>query len=63
MTPKEFEVVCATIEHVMLEAYRRGQADQVAGKVEDEKRFHLTRASRLQIKTNIEKALKPQKTR
>ena len=63
MTPKEFEVVVATIEHVMLAAYQRGQADQAAGKVEDEKRFHLSRASRLQLKTSLEKALKPAKNR
>jgi hypothetical protein len=62
MTPKEFEVVVATIEHAMLEAYRRGQADHAAGKVEEEPRFRLSRASRLQLKTGMEKALKTQKT-
>lgn len=59
MTPKEYEIVYATIEHAMFESYRRGRADQAAGKPEEEEtRFKLSKASRLLVKTNLEKATK-----
>lgn len=64
MTPKELEVVYGTIEHVMQEAYLRGRADAEAQKpVPEDAKFKLSKASRLTIKTNIDKALKPVKNR
>jgi hypothetical protein len=58
MTPKELQVVYDTIEHIMQEAYRRGQEDQAAGKAVEPDRFRLSKASKLTIKTNIEKSAK-----
>jgi hypothetical protein len=58
VTPKEWDAVYQLIEWASLQAYKRGQEDQKAGKTEDESRFKLNKASRLTLKTGMEKALR-----
>lgn len=57
MTPKELEIVISTIEAYAEGAYRLGHADGAAGKPARTD-FKANRATRLTIKTGIEKALK-----
>lgn len=56
-TPQQLELVYESIEHVAEHFYRRGQKDQAAGKSLKTEEFRLSKASRLQLKTNLIKAL------
>lgn len=58
MNVKEWNFVYWLIEEAMKEAYRRGQADQAAGKTASDKELTLGKGSRLLIKTNFEKLSK-----
>lgn len=56
-SPKEMGVIYGTIEHVAEHFYRRGIEDAAAGKSLKTEEFKLSKASKLQIKTNLIKAI------
>lgn len=55
--PKLLQIIYDSIEHVAERAYAQGQADQVAGKSLKSEEFKLSKATRLELKTNLIKAL------
>lgn len=55
MTPKELQIFYETIEHVAEQFYRRGIADMAAGKCLKAEDFRLSKARKLEIKTNLSK--------
>ena len=57
LQPKLLELIYESIEHVAERAYASGQQDQAAGKSLNPEDFKLSKASRLQLKTNLIKAL------
>jgi hypothetical protein len=56
-SPKELEIIYGTIEHVAEHFYRQGIKDAAAGKCLKSEDFKLSKASRLHIKTNLNKTL------
>lgn len=54
---KELQVIYDTIEHVAEHFYALGQADAGTGKSLKTEDFRLSKASKLQIKTNLIKTL------
>lgn len=58
MNTKEWKFIFWLMEEAMKEAYRRGQADQIAGKTACDKDLAFDRASQMLIKTNFEKLSK-----
>lgn len=55
--PKLLEIIYTAIEHVAERAYVQGQADKEAGKSLKPEEFKLSKAWRLELKTNLIKAL------
>lgn len=58
MTPKELTILYETMEHLAEHFYKLGRADEVAKKPMP-KDFKLSKASRLSVKTEFERALRP----
>ena len=58
MTPKEFEFWYSLLERVSQDMYGMGFADATDKKPLKNEGFELSRASRLTIKTNLEKHAK-----
>ena len=56
-SPQQLDLVYGAIEHVAEHFYRLGQADQQAGKSLKTEEFVLSKASRLRIKTDLNKSL------
>lgn len=56
-TPQQLKLIEDSIEHVAEYFYRQGQEDKAAGKSLKTEDFKLSKASRLQLKTNLTKAL------
>ena len=54
---KELELLYGSVEHVAYLFYVRGHEDAKAGKSLKEEEFVLSKATKLQIKTNLNKAL------
>lgn len=56
-SPKQLEIIYETIEHIAEHAYKLGQEDSAAGKSLESKDFLLSKARKLELKTNLHKAL------